>query len=52
MPQGDKYLNQDNLKKLEDQTKGIDAEVMSEFSVLTEESDINPGENILDLRVA
>lgn len=27
-------------------------EAMSEFSVLTEESDINPGENILDLRVA
>ena len=24
---------------------------MSEFSVLTEESDINPGENILDLRI-
>ena len=27
-------------------------EAMSEFSVLTEESDINPGENVLDLRVA
>jgi hypothetical protein len=53
LPKGDKYLSQDSLRKLDGQQEHeIDMEAMSEFSVLTEESDIGPGENILDLRVA
>lgn len=51
---GDKYLSKDALKQLDgiDHSKGMDMDIMSEFSGLTEQDDILPGENILDLRVS
>lgn len=53
MPRGDNTLTAENLAKLGVSGNfGQDRDAMTEFSVLTTETDILPTENFLDLRVA
>ena len=54
LKQGDKMLTADNLRRLGVGTKidALDEDAMTEFSVLTAESDLLPQENVLDLRIS
>ena len=45
-------MTAENLSKLGPSFKNMDDDAMSEFSFLTQESDLQPQENVLDLRVA
>jgi hypothetical protein len=53
LPTGEKYLSAQNLKNLGgDSLQQMEADAMTEFSVLTTESEILPTENVLDLRIS
>ena len=55
MPRGARTLNAQNLSKLgvpENLIKTMEDDLMSEFSVLTAESEILPQENVLDLKIS
>lgn len=47
-----KGLSAEDLKKLPGGPMALDSDAMSEFSVLTMESDMTPQENILDLKIS
>jgi hypothetical protein len=47
-----KGLSAEDLKRLPGGPMALDSDAMSEFSVLTMESDMTPQENILDLKIS
>ena len=54
LPDGDRTLTAENLQKLgvNPNAAAIDDDAMSEFSVMTTESEIEPQQNVLDIRVS
>jgi hypothetical protein len=54
LPRDDKTLTAENLAKLgvSSNIAKLADDAMTEFSVLTTESDILPSENVLDLRIS